>query len=142
MAKITRRVPADSSDGHVLPIAWNMPEQEKMKPLATKFHAMMRRNSVPTATTAGPSVNGAISTCGAHAHSSVITRHHRRLDQRRGDEGLAHAIRAARAEVLPGHRRHGERDRHRRQEDRLHDARADAEARLRLGAEAADAASR
>ena len=31
------------SEGQVLPSAWNMPEQLKMSPVATKFQEMMRR---------------------------------------------------------------------------------------------------
>src|SRR5688572_12392396 len=42
-----------TSDGIVLPIAWNMLEDTKTSPDATKFHEMMRRYSSPTAITAG-----------------------------------------------------------------------------------------
>src|SRR5688500_3488210 len=42
-----------TSDGRVLPIAWNMLEATKISPDATKFHEMIRRYSAPYAITAG-----------------------------------------------------------------------------------------
>ena len=42
-----------TSDGTVLPIAWNMLELTKINPDAMKFHETIRRYSVPTAITAG-----------------------------------------------------------------------------------------
>src|SRR5690606_21327147 len=51
-AKVTMRLALDSTDGTVLPNAWNMPEQVKMMPWATKFHEITWRNPLATATTA------------------------------------------------------------------------------------------
>ena len=46
------RVNELTSEGMVLPIAWNMLEATKMIPDATKLHDTMRRYSSPTAMTA------------------------------------------------------------------------------------------
>ena len=43
-AKVSRRSPVLMSDGQVLPSAWNMLEQVKTIPIATKFHEMICRN--------------------------------------------------------------------------------------------------
>ena len=40
---ISARSGAQPATATVLPSAWNMPEQVKISPLATKFHEMMRR---------------------------------------------------------------------------------------------------
>ena len=53
IATSARRTPEETSDGIVLPIAWNMLDATKINPDATKFHDMMRRYSSPTARTAG-----------------------------------------------------------------------------------------
>jgi hypothetical protein len=44
---MTVRVNELTSDGHVLPIAWNMLDVTKMTPDATKLHDTMRRYSAP-----------------------------------------------------------------------------------------------
>src|SRR5689334_14861900 len=52
-----RRTALDMIVGQVLPSAWNIDEQLKMMPFATKFHEMIASICVPTATTAGSVVN-------------------------------------------------------------------------------------
>lgn len=70
-ANETSRLPLLSSDGLVLPSAWNIAEQAKVSPVATKFHDWMPRYSTATAATAGSLVNGPTSTAGRHWHSRV-----------------------------------------------------------------------
>src|SRR5687767_10974953 len=67
-AKIDKRpmrTPDATSDGIVLPIAWNMLDATKIKPDATKFHEMMRRYSEPTAITPGSVENAPTIAAGA-----------------------------------------------------------------------------
>src|SRR6476659_7625786 len=63
---INRMRTADAtSDGTVLPIAWNMPDATKISPDATKFHDTIRIYPTPTASTAGSFVKIPTSAAGA-----------------------------------------------------------------------------
>ena len=100
-----------------------------------KFHDAMRRNSSPTATTSGSSENNPIIAAGAMWQSSAMTVITDGHEQHRGPERRVDAVGLPGTHVLPGERRHGEAQRDRRHEERLDDALAHAEARLRRRAE-------
>ena len=134
-ATMTMRVTDVISDGIVLPIAWNMLELTKMTPDATKLKATMCRYSSPTAIDCRVGGEHAHHGIAAEPHGDGEDQHGRRGDRRAGRERLADARRLPRAEVLAGHRAHGEAERDDRQEAGLEDPHADAEARLRRGAE-------
>src|SRR5688572_33043191 len=53
----TRRSALDPMVGQVLPKAWNIDEQLKITPLATKFHELIMSMVAPTAITGSSSVN-------------------------------------------------------------------------------------
>ena len=68
---MSRRLVVLSRAGQVLPSAWNMPEQVKMMPWATKFSEMMRRNWAPVSMTSRSLVKRETSQAGFHWQSRV-----------------------------------------------------------------------
>src|SRR5512145_2107150 len=73
MAITTMRATDATSEGMVLPIAWNMLEQTKMSPDGTNVHDTMRRYSSPTATTAGSLENRRIRAAGTRLQTTAIS---------------------------------------------------------------------
>src|SRR5262245_29926076 len=70
---ITIRTALEITVGQVLPIAWNIDEQLKMNPLATKFHEINISISAPTFTTASSFVNISMKEREANWHTRVST---------------------------------------------------------------------
>ena len=109
---------------------WNTLEVTSTRPEATKFQLTMRRYSEPNATTAASRLKKRTSAAGARWHSRVNTSITAAAmpAAARNDSRTRSPSRAPKFWPATGRRREG--DRHRRQEHRLHQAHADAEARL------------
>src|SRR5690349_4973439 len=69
----TMRVTDATSDGIVLPIAWNMLEQTKISPENANVSDTMRRYSSPTAITAASFENTRMSAAGKRLHITAIS---------------------------------------------------------------------